>query len=133
MQCIDRSDSSRSWILPSHPTRGKNPIVGLFLAFALGSFGVGIFLRSVGDFVMCFIVAFASGMMIPGNPALIGAIVAILWMIARIVIDRTTPPDDPPTAAAYSTADTVSPRVDAASFRQKPTPAPHGLFSQPVA
>jgi hypothetical protein len=71
---------------------GKNPIIGFAMGFLFGPFGVGLYLKSVGDFVITL------GIVLAGSALTVGVVAPLLWMLCgawafvRISNSNQTPP-----------------------------------------
>lgn len=71
---------------------GKNPLVGFAMGFLFGPFGVGLYLKSVGDFVITLCIVLAGTFLTVGVAAPILWVLCGVWAFVRISNSNGTPP-----------------------------------------
>ncbi len=98
---------------------GKNPLVGFAMGFLFGPFGVGLYLKSVGDFVITLCIVLAGTFLTVGVAAPILWVLCGAWAFVRISNSNSTPPPGaaqigalPGSTAPSQTARRVVPAAD---------------------
>ncbi len=61
----------------------KSPFIAALLGFLCGGIGVGLYLESFSDFLICLVVGILLAVIVPGPGILLGAIGAAVWGALR--------------------------------------------------
>lgn len=81
---------------------GRNPLVGFAMGFLFGPFGVGLYLKSFGDFFLTLALVLGGTVVSGGVAAPVLWCVCGAWAFVRIR-DSNTPPTEPSADASAGT------------------------------
>lgn len=79
---------------------GKSPILGFLIGFALGPVGVGLYLKSMPDFLITLALVVVGSMLSAGLGAPVFWMLCGAWAAVRVNQSNNTPPSSPPAAPA---------------------------------